>query len=132
MLSVVIGWSPTNPAFDAIFYTMQLAVLCLWLLAVLTVRLQRRFARRRWVALGVAAGFGLVLPAAWNLRFPAASGLDGAGRMILGGAFTTVNGLLSSLWAAASAADAVSPRWPAVWPFLAIAAASLVGWLIFA
>jgi hypothetical protein len=100
---------PTAPSlWEHPFYMSQLAAVIVWIVALATVRLQRRVSWLRPVALGFAVLTELALPAAWNAIDPA-SGLA-ALRGVPAFAGACVEAALSCIWAAASAADVVAPR----------------------
>ncbi|HZU81928.1 MAG TPA: hypothetical protein VE987_03380 [Polyangiaceae bacterium] len=127
----MFGSGPGNATFDAPFFVLELALMAVWLIALVTVRWQRALPWRRGAALGLAIAGGLVLPAIWNVVFSPAVGFERGARAVIGAPCVLINGLLSSLWAVASAADAIRPKLPAARPFLVTAGLGLLLWLLF-
>jgi hypothetical protein len=117
-----------NAGFDFPFIVLEMVVTLLWLVAAFASDLRRR----AWfpkAAFGVAVLGMLILPAVWNLGFPASSGIEGAGRILIGVSFVLIQGLLSILWSIFSADDRRS-KWSRAWPFLLLVALSLTGWFL--
>jgi hypothetical protein len=127
MLRAVASMSG-NAGFDVLFIVLEMAVTLLWLVAAVAKGLRRR----AWLpkaAFGLAVLGLLVLPAVWNLAYPASSGIEGAGRVLIGVPFVLVQGLLSILWSIFSADDRRS-KWSRAWPFVLLVALSLAGWFL--
>jgi hypothetical protein len=117
-----------NAGFDVLFIVLEMAVTLLWLVAAVAKGLRRR----AWLpkaAFGLAVLGLLVLPAVWNLAYPASSGIEGAGRVLIGVPFVLVQGLLSILWSIFSADDRRS-KWSRAWLFVLLVALSLAGWFL--
>jgi hypothetical protein len=126
----MFGPGSPNP-FDAAFFYLQCAAMALWLLALATRRWQRRLSWRWVAALGLAVVSALLLPAIWNIGFPGSLGLDQGTRIIMAIPFMMLNAFFSCLWAVASAADVLRPKWPAARPFVVTASVGLLAWLLF-
>ncbi len=126
----MVGFGSGNAVFDAPFFVLQLATMAIWVVALFTVRWQRRFPWRWGAALSLAILSALVLPAIWNIEF-APVGFEKGARVVTGSPCIIVNGFLSCLWANASAADAIQSKWPTVRPLLITACLGLVAWLLF-
>jgi hypothetical protein len=124
----MIGTFGAAPAFDAPFYWSQVATMVVWLLALLTVRWQRRLKLLRGLALGFAIVTEIALPAAWSIAWPA-TGLD-IFRIPPASVGTLFESALSCLWAVRSAANALVPRGPVLRPFVVTALVSLVLWTL--
>jgi hypothetical protein len=122
--------SEGNSGFDTSFIAIELIVTVMWLLAPFAATMARSVWARGF-ALGLAI-FGLVIvPMFWSLAFPRSSGIEGAGRIIMGLPFTLVQGLLSVLWALSYAARVERSKWSVAWPFAATIALNLLGWFFF-
>jgi hypothetical protein len=127
MLRVVASMSG-NAGFDLPFVVLEMVVTLMWLVAAFASGLRRR----AWLpkaAFGLAVLGLLLLPAVWNLVFPASDGIEGAGRILIGVPFVLVQGLLSILWSIFSADDRRS-KWSRAWPFVLLVALSLAEWFL--
>ncbi len=88
---------PDNSAFDAAFFSVEAFAVVLLLVAAIGSKIAVKEPPRwgTWVALGFGLLLGTALPVFWNTAFPPSSGIEGAGRFLLGGGISLLNALLA-------------------------------------
>jgi hypothetical protein len=117
-------------AFDAVFLFIQvLGVIC-WIAGFAILWLSDAAARWLRPALILQAVTCVAAPLVWNLGFPSQSGIEGAGRVLLGAPTSLGNGALGCTWALV-ACHKSRLGWRAAWPFAIALAAAFAGWIVF-
>jgi hypothetical protein len=103
-----IGTS-SNGAFDLPFLVLQGLGALFFFFALFALRPQLPGLR---AGQALHAALCVALPALWLLAWPVTSGIEGAGRFLIGGPATLITGLLGLGWVALAARRVQQSPWP--------------------
>lgn len=119
-----IGGS-SNGAFDLPFLALQALMALVFVTALLAV--PRPLLGLRVAHAAACAG----LPLLWLVAWPVTSGIEGAGRFLIGAPASLFPGLLGLTWVAVAARRSDRPVWSTAWPSAAAVGACVAVWAVF-
>ncbi len=117
-------------AFEPVFFGLQALGALLWVGALIALAVVRPSPRWIFPALGLQFALCVLAPLVWLIGFPSQSGIDGAGRVLVGGPATLINGLLGAAFGLL-AGRKTSATWRPGVPFVAALGAAVAIWVVF-